>query len=112
MGERSDRGMTGKAWAHSWGQSFARTQRQNATSIMLKHGLAYWLLPWNLPTYLHLRRVIVETTALLRGIGYEWQGETESEAACVLRYGRGLERPKLGMFSPGKEAMNARSQIH
>ena len=104
--------MTDKVWAHSWGQSFGRGQRRTATAIMLKHGMAYWLLPWNLPTYLHLRRVIAGTTALLRGIGCEWQGETESEPACVLRYGSGLEQPRLGIFSPGKAATNARSKIY
>jgi len=104
----------GKRWARSWGQSWGRGQRRTATGIMLKHGLAYWLLPWNLPTYLYLRRVIAGTTALLRGIGCEWQGDTESEPPVVFRYSERhrLERPRLGFFGPGKEAEDARSKIH
>jgi len=79
---------------------------------MLKHGLGYWLLLWNLPTYLHVRRVIAETTTLLRGIDCEWQDETESKPPILLRYGTGLDWPKLGIFSSGREAKNVRSQIY
>ena len=104
----------GKRWARSWGQSWARGQRRTATGIMLKHGMAYWLLPWNFRTYWYLRGVIRQMTWLLRGGKCEWQGETESDPPVIFRYSErhGLERPRLGFFRPGKEAEDARSAIY
>ena len=103
-----------KRWARSWGESWGRTQRQTATSIMLKHGMVYWLLLWNLPTYRYVRGVIRQMTWLLKGMKCEWEGDTESHPPIVFCYSErhGLECPKLGFFSSGKEAEDARSAIY
>ena len=94
----------GKCWARSFYESWARTQRLTATAIMLKHGMAYWLLPWNFVTYRYLRGVIRQMTWLLKGMGREWKGDTESHPPVLFCYSerRGMESPRLGFFGPGK----------
>ena len=57
--------------ARNWAEASAYGNRDTALDILAERPTWAWLLPWNVGTWLHLRRIVRDCSAFLRVSGRE-----------------------------------------
>jgi len=57
--------------ARNWAEASAYGNRATALDILAERPAWVWLLPWNVGTWLHLRRIVRDCSAFLRVSGRE-----------------------------------------